>query len=152
MQYYFVWAALFVVLCIVEANTANLITIWFALGALLTLIASAIGVPPAWHFPLFVVSSLILLAITRPLIKNKLVIKGEKTNADRVIGKTALVRENITPDKFSGVVTVGGQTWSAVSSDGEAIEEGEEVVVEAIEGVKLIVVKKVSESKEKAEV
>ena len=142
MQYYIVWAALFVVLCIVEANTANLITIWFAAGALITLIATAIGVPPAWHFLIFVVSSLILLASTRPLLKKKLAVKGEKTNADRVIGKTGIVRESITPDKFSGVVTVGGQMWSAVSADGSTISEGEEVVIEAIEGVKLVVAEK----------
>ncbi len=142
MQSYIVWAALFVVLCIVEANTANLMTIWFACGALITLISVALGVPPAWQIPIFIVSSLILLALTRPLIKKKLAVKGEKTNADRVVGKTAIVRESITPDKFSGTVTVGGQVWSAVSSDGSVIGEGEEVVIKAIEGVKLVVASK----------
>lgn len=142
MQTYIVWAALFVVLCVVEANTANLMTIWFACGALITLISVALGVPPAWQIPIFIVSSLILLALTRPLVKKKLAVKGEKTNADRVVGKTAIVRESITPDKFSGTVTVGGQVWSAVSSDGSVIGEGEEVVVEAIEGVKLVVASK----------
>ncbi len=142
MQTYIVWAALFVVLCIVEANTANLMTIWFACGALITLISVALGVPPAWQIPIFIVSSLILLALTRPLVKKKLAVKGEKTNADRVVGKTAIVRESITPDKFSGTVTVGGQVWSAVSSDGSIIDEGEEVVIEAIEGVKLVVASK----------
>ena len=68
MQTYIVWAALFVVLCIVEANTANLMTIWFACGALITLISVALGVPPAWQIPIFIVSSLILLALTRPLV------------------------------------------------------------------------------------
>lgn len=139
MQYYIIWAVLFVVLCVIEANTANLMTIWFAAGALITLIATAFGVPPAWQFWIFVISSIILLTATRPLVKKKFAIKNEKTNADRVIGKTAIVRESITPDKFSGTVTVGGQVWSAVSSDGSVIEEGEEVVIEAIEGVKLIV-------------
>ena len=142
MQTYIAWAALFVVLCIVEANTANLMTIWFACGALITLISVALGVPPAWQIPIFIVSSLILLALTRPLVKKKLAVKGEKTNADRVVGKTAIVRESITPDKFSGTVTVGGQVWSAVSFDGSTIDEGEEVIVEAIEGVKLVVASK----------
>ena len=142
MQTYIVWAALFVVLCIVEANTANLMTIWFALGALITLVAVALGVPPAWQIPIFIVSSLILLAFTRPLIKKKFSGKAEKTNADRVIGKTAIVQDSITPDKFSGTVTVSGQVWSAVSSDGSTIDAGEEVVIEAIEGVKLVVASK----------
>lgn len=142
MPYYIVWAVLFVLLCIIEANTLNLITIWFAAGALITLIGVALGLPPGWQIPVFIVSSVLLLALTRPLVKKKSIIKGEKTNADRVIGKTAIVCESITPDKFSGTVTVGGQVWSAVSSDGSIIEEGEEVVIEAIEGVKLIVAAK----------
>ncbi len=142
MQYYIIWAVVFVVLCVIEANTANLMTIWFAAGALITLVATALGVPPAWQFWIFVISSLILLVATRPLVKKKLAVKGEKTNADRVIGKTAIVRESITADKFSGTVTVAGQVWSAVSSDGSTIEEGEEVVVEAIDGVKLVVANK----------
>lgn len=139
MQYYIIWAVLFVVLCVIEANTANLMTIWFAAGALITLVASALGIPPVGQFWIFVISSLILLAATRPLLKKKLTVKGEKTNADRVIGKTAIVRESITADKFSGTVTVAGQVWSAVSSDGSAIDEGEEVTIEAIDGVKLVV-------------
>lgn len=148
MQYYIVWALIFVVLCIVEANTANLITIWFAAGALVTLIATAIGVPPVWHFPVFVVTSLVLLAVTRPLVKTRFAIKGEKVNADRVIGKTAVVHERISSDKFAGAVLVNGQMWSAVSSDGTTIEEGHEVVIEAIEGVKLIVAEKNKENVE----
>ncbi len=142
MQYYIIWTVLFVALCIIEASTANLLTIWFAAGALVTLIATALGVPPVWQFWIFVISSLILLAATRPLVKKKLAVKREKTNADRVIGKTAIVRESITPDKFSGTVVVSGQVWSAVTSDGSTIEEGEEVVIEAIDGVKLVVANK----------
>ena len=142
MQYYIAWAALFIVLCIVEANTANLVTIWFAAGALITLIATALGVPPAWHLPIFIVSSILLLIATRPLVKKKIMAEKEKTNAARVIGKTAIVKESITPDKFSGIVVVGGQVWSAVSADGSVIEAGDEVVIEAIEGVKLVVAAK----------
>lgn len=142
METYIVWAALFIVLCIVEVNTANLVTIWFALGALVTLIAVSFGLPPAWQIPLFIISSVLFLALTRPLIKKKLTPGKEKTNADRLIGKTATVNEDITPDKFAGTVTIGGQVWSAVASDGEIIESGEQVTVEAIDGVKLVVSRK----------
>lgn len=143
MEAYIVWSALFIVMCIVEANTANLTTIWFAAGALVTLIAIAIGIPPAWQIPVFVISSAVFVLLTRPIVKKKLMKDKEKTNLDMVVGKAAIVRESITPDKFSGMVTVGGKMWSAVSADGGIIEEGEEVSVEAIDGVKLVVSKKI---------
>ncbi len=143
MESYIIWSALFIVMCIVEANTANLTTIWFAAGALVTLIAIALGIPPAWQIPVFIVSSGVFLLLTRPIVKKKLMKEKEKTNLDMVIGKTAIVRESITPDKFSGMVTVGGKMWSAISADGSIIEEGQDVVVEAIDGVKLVVSKKI---------
>ncbi len=142
MASYIVWTSLFIVLCIVEANTASLTCIWFALGALVTLIGTYIGIPPVWQIPLFVISSVVFLALTRPLVKKKLTPHKEKTNTDRLIGKTAIVTDIITPDKFAGAVTVGGQVWSAVSADGAPIEQGKEVTIEAIDGVKLVVSEK----------
>ena len=136
---YIVWIVIFAVLCIIEANTTNLVTIWFAIGSLITLIPAALGATLYTQIVVFVLSSTVLLALTRPLVKKKLSANIEKTNADRVIGKTAIVNESITADKFAGTVTVQGKIWSAVSSDGSPIEEGEEVTVEAIEGVKLVV-------------
>ena len=136
---YIVWIVIFAVLCIIEASTTNLVTIWFAIGSLITLIPAALGATLYTQIVLFVLSSTVLLALTRPLVKKKLSANIEKTNADRVIGKTAIVNESITAGKFAGTVTVQGKIWSAVSSDGSSIEEGEEVTVEAIEGVKLVV-------------
>ncbi|MBR2477014.1 MAG: NfeD family protein [Clostridia bacterium] len=138
MDYMF-WTVIFAVLCIIEANTSNLVTIWFAIGSLITLIPAALGATLYTQIVVFVLSSTVLLALTRPLVKKKLSANIEKTNADRVIGKTAIVKESITADKFAGTVTVQGKIWSAVSSDGSPIEEGEEVTVESIEGVKLVV-------------
>lgn len=143
MASYIVWTSIFVVLCVVEANTASLTCIWFALGALVTLIGSYLGIPYAWQAPVFVISSVMFLILTRPLVKKKLTPNKEKTNTDRLIGKTAIVTDSITPDKFAGTVTVGGQVWSAVSSDGKAIAAGKEVNIEAIDGVKLVVSEKI---------
>jgi len=143
MPHYIFWTAVLVILCLIEANTANLITIWFAAGALVTLIVSSFGVSVLSQVSVFIISSVLFLLLTRPLVKKKLSVNTQKTNSDMVIGKTAIVRESITPEKFSGLVTVGGKMWSAVSADGSVIDEGEEVTVEAIEGVKLVVAKKI---------
>ena len=62
-----------------------------------------------------------------------------KTNLDAVVGMEALVTEAIDNINARGAVKVYGKEWSARSADGEPVPAGTTVVVERIEGVKLIV-------------
>jgi membrane protein implicated in regulation of membrane protease activity len=87
----------------------------------------------------FVVLGVILLLTTRNVLEKYLKPKSIKTNLDRVVGMNALVTEDI--DKFNvGEVKVDGKKWSAISN--QKIVRGEEVIVEKIDGVKLIVKKR----------
>ena len=139
MWQYVFWTAAIVVFCIAEGASFNLVTIWFAFGAVGALIAAIAGASFLVQMVVFVLVAAILLAATRPLVKKRLRIKDEKTNADRVIGKHGFVTEDISPEKFAGKVKVCGQVWSAVSADGGYIHTGKTVEVARIEGVKLIV-------------
>jgi membrane protein implicated in regulation of membrane protease activity len=65
--------------------------------------------------------------------------KSEATNADRVIGLEGIVTTEIDPMHATGLVTVKGQVWSAVSADGLKIAEGTTVVVKEIRGVRVVV-------------
>ena len=65
----YLWAALTVVLIIVEAVTVQLVTIWFAIGSLAALIANLAGANGVWQGIIFVVVSLAVLALTRPYVK-----------------------------------------------------------------------------------
>ena len=65
--------------------------------------------------------------------------KTQPTNADRCIGETAMVTEDIDNIAGKGRVEVNGISWTARSSDGASFRKGELVTVERIEGVKLIV-------------
>lgn len=65
--------------------------------------------------------------------------KTQPTNADRCIGETAMVTEDIDNIAGKGRVEVNGISWTARSSDGANFRKGELVTVERIEGVKLIV-------------
>ncbi len=136
------WIAAIVTLCIVEALTWNLVTIWFAFGSVAALFMEMAGFSIPAQIGVCLVISFVLLLFTKPIVDKKLKPRKEPTNADKNIGKTGIVTENITPDKFAGKVKVDGQVWSAVSKDGSILIEGETVVVDAISGVKLIVEKK----------
>jgi len=66
-------------------------------------------------------------------------IKAEATNADRNIGKIAVVTQEINNLEGTGQVKVAGNTWTARTVNDEIVPEGAEVTVKEISGVKLMV-------------
>lgn len=133
------WAVALVVLLIVEGVTAQLVTIWFAAGSLAALIAAILKAPVLAQIVLFVVVSAVSLIATRPLVKKITSKKSESFNADKNIGKMAVVTEDIDNLNGTGAAKLDGLVWTARSSDGSKIEAGKSVIVEKIEGVKIIV-------------
>ena len=134
-----VWVVIMVVFLVVEATTAGLTCIWFAIGALAALIAALFGAPIWLQLVWFFVVSVVTLYFTRPLVLKYVNSRSQPTNADMVIGKEALVTEAIDNVESAGAVAVGGKVWTARSENGEPIEVGSIVTVLRIEGVKLIV-------------
>ena len=105
---------------------------------------------PVWlQVILFIAGSIVLLFLTRPLAV-KLMNKGAvRTNADSLIGKEAVVTERIDNLQSTGTVQINGQVWTARSVNPEhRIEKDEIVMVRAIEGVKLIVGKRIEPADE----
>ena len=139
MNMYIVWAAAIVVFGVFEGITAQLVSVWFVIGAVAALIATALHAPVWLQIVIFFAVSVIVLFAMRPLIKKKITPKLEKTNADRCIGKDAVVIEEINNLQASGQVKSDGKVWTARSSDGSIIPENAVVTVEKIDGVKLIV-------------
>lgn len=134
-----VWVVLMVVFLVVEAATAGLTCIWFAIGSLAALIAALIDAQLWLQIVWFLVISFVTLYFTRPLVKKYVNSRSQPTNADMVIGKEALVTEDIDNVEATGAVSVGGKVWTARSADGGRIKSGAVVSVLRIEGVKLIV-------------
>lgn len=133
------WLLLFVVLIIIELLTVNLTTIWFAFGSLVAYILSFFVSDIMIQTIIFLVSSIILLIFTRPIVKKFLLNKEVKTNADMLIGKTCVVTKEITKNE-TGEVKVNGQYWSAKAN--KKTKAGSEAKILSIEGVKLIVKEK----------
>lgn len=133
------WLVLALVAGIAEAMTVTLVSVWFAAGAVCAAIASALGASTAFQWILFWVVSLVLLIITAPLCKKFKVQKKVPTNADRVIGQTGVVTEEIHMLNGTGEVKADGKRWSAKSVGGEIIPVGAVVRIEEISGVNLIV-------------
>lgn len=133
----YIWLAVIIVMSLVEASTAQLVSIWFVLGAIVSLIVSAFVPSVLIQLAVFVLVALITLVCTRPFVKKLMQFKKEDTNLGRYIGKTALVIKDINNELGEGQVNVSGSIWTARSVNGEIIETGKSVVIRSIEGVKL---------------
>ena len=111
------WLIVVVVMAVIEIITLGLTTIWFAGGALVAFLASLLGAGLLMQTILFIVVSVILLAVTRPLAV-EFFNKGRiKTNAESLIGETAVVQQEIDNLRAKGMVSINGQEWSARSVD-----------------------------------
>lgn len=135
----YVWIAVMVIMAVFEGVTTQLVSVWFVCGALAAAIVSFFVPVFAVQFAVFVGVSLILLLVTKPLVKKAKEIKPEPTNADRNIGKIAIVTQEINNTAGTGQVKLGGNTWTARTVNDEIIPEGAEVTVREISGVKLMV-------------
>lgn len=133
------WSVLLILFIIAEAITVQLVSIWFAIGSLVALIANFCGANILVQAALFVGVSFAALLLTRPLVKKFSTPKIQRTNIDRIIGERAIVTEEIDNLRAIGVVKVDGKSWSARSADGSIIPAGSVVEVQKIDGVKLIV-------------
>ena len=139
------WLIAVALFLLIEFATTALTTIWFAGGALIALICSLLGGPVWLQCALFAAGSVVLLFLTRPLAVRLLKKDAVRTNADSLIGKEAVVTEKIDNLRSTGAVQVSGQVWTARSVNPEHIIEKDEIVmIRAIEGVKLIVGKRIS--------
>ncbi|HIW84529.1 MAG TPA: NfeD family protein [Candidatus Dorea gallistercoris] len=134
------WLAIFVILLIIEIITMGLTTIWFALGALAAFLAGIFGFGTAAQIGVFLVVSVILLILTRPIAVKYFNKDREKTNVESLIGQHGLVLEEVDTLKATGLVEVNGQEWSAKTDEPDGnIPKNAVVVVNGIQGVKLIV-------------
>ncbi len=134
-----VWTVVSVIFLIVEALTTAMCAVWFVVGAGVALVTAALGGSLWLQITLFVVVSGICLVLIYPQMKKMMNKDTQATNADMALGSQCVVTQRIDNLAGTGTVSLGGKTWTARSSNGEIYEEGAVVVVQSIQGVKLIV-------------
>lgn len=136
------WIIICVIMVVTETATLQLISIWFAGGALLAFAASFF-LSFEWQFAIFAFSSFIFLICTMPFIRKFKNQKYIPTNYDIDIGKTVTVTETIDRKNNSGRAVLNDVSWLAVSeNENDIIQKGENVVIKDIKGAKLIVSRK----------
>ena len=132
------WAGWLIVagICfVIEIYTIGFFVFWFGISALITMLSSFFISSIFIQAMIFVISSSLLLLFTKPLSKK--FIKEDQTtstNVYSIIGKDALVIENIDNITGEGKIKVNGEIWSAISDTN--IEKDTKVKVLNINGVK----------------
>ena len=136
----FYWLIIFVIALIVEIATMGLTSIWFAGGALIAWVFAKIGFGLPVQIIVFIIGSVLLLILTRPIAVRFFNAERQKTNAESLIGECAVVTEEVDTLQAKGTVVIRGMEWSAKTDDPDGkIEKGKTVIVDGIQGVKLIV-------------
>lgn len=138
----YIWLIVFIILTAIEMATFQLVTIWFAVGAVAAFITSLFSTSLEVQLIVFLAVSMLLLILVRPIAGKFLQTKTVKTNVDSLIGDYATVTARIHNQEGFGKAVIHGQEWTAAASnDDEIIEAGSRVVVTGIRGVKLVVTK-----------
>lgn len=136
----YIWIGGAIVFAVLEATTAQLVSIWFVVGAVAAAITTIFTDNVFIQIAVFVAVSALALVLTRPISKKLTSAKKVKTNADSLIGKVGIVRTEINNTLSQGQITVNGQIWSAKTADDSVtVEVNKKVNVLEISGVKLVV-------------
>lgn len=133
-----IWAIVIIAALVIEFETANFVSIWFAAGGIIGLICAILHLEIWLQILLFAVVSGLFVVATRPFVKKISDNKTILTNADRLIGKTAIVTKDIK-EGIKGEVLVEYQNWPAISKDNKEFKTGDHVVITEISGNKMIV-------------
>ncbi len=134
-----IWLIASGVFLIAEVFTVSFLVFWLSIGALLAMLVSFFTTNVVVQMTVFVISSGLLIFATRPLV-NKLAKKDVvSTNVYSIIGKRAIVVEDIDNNTGRGQIKVDGEIWSAKTQEQHSIPKGSEVEIESINGVKAYV-------------
>ena len=135
-----IWLIISGICLIIESFTLGFFVFWFSIGAIFALITSLFTTNIIIQSTVFVITSTLLLLLTKPLIKKFVKTpKTKPTNVYSIIGKEGIVLETIESLNGTGKVKVNGELWSAISDSN--IEKDEKIKVISVNGVKLKVEK-----------
>lgn len=134
-----IWLIISGMFFILEMITVGFLVFWFGIGALFAMVSSFFTDSIIIQTTIFLISSTVLLFLTKPFVKKISNKDKVQTNAYSIIGKTGIVTKEINPKKGIGQIKIGSETWTAKSNEEEIIPVGSEVEIIEINGVKAVV-------------
>jgi len=138
--WFWIWVVLAAVLLVAEIFTAGFFMLPFGVAAAIAAVLNFFGMPLVWQFVSFIVISVVLFISLRRFADHITHEPPVKTGANRLVGKTGLVVEEIVPNTHTGQIRIEREDWRADAPGHPAVAVGTHVTVIAVEGSHLVVV------------
>lgn len=123
---WWIWLIVSLIVGIIELTTMTFVLLWIAVAGALTTVLSLV-LPELWAQVLvFAIVSVVLVVITRPLVRKWKQAKTFPNRLETMIGKTGVVVTPAEPGAFA-TVRIEGDLWSAESAS--QLHAGQSVVV-----------------------
>lgn len=141
MSGWVLWALVACGFAVGEVLTTGFFLAPFAVGGALAAGVDAVGAGELAAWLVFVLVSVLTLSLVRPLVRSRLLSSPPtRTGAAALVGKQALVLENINNHQGVGCVKIDGEVWTARSLDEDReIVAGTRVEVVDIKGATALV-------------
>lgn len=140
MEPWHIWIIVALIFFIMEIFTPGFAVACLSIGAIGSSIASACGLELKFQILVFAIATLLAFVLVRPVVLKLFHNKSKEvlTNVDALVGKHAIVSEEIKPI-VGGRVKVDGDDWKAVTADGSPVEAGKVVRILKVDSVILTV-------------
>jgi membrane protein implicated in regulation of membrane protease activity len=139
IENWLLWLIVAGIFTIGEIFTTGFFLFWFAVGSALACVAGYFGVSPVWQWSIFLVSTGILVLVSRRFADHFTGQQPPGIGADRYVGKTGVVLVRVDNVSNEGMVRIGKDVWRADSETGEIIPEGTKVHAVKLDGTHLVV-------------
>ena len=146
MAVWLMWLILAAILMIGEVFSAGFFLFWFSIGAAAAGLTALLGANEVVQLIVFVVVSGVLFATGRKFANKVTKKQPPGIGADRFVGGTGIVLEEINPSANTGKIRLNQESWRAVSENGEIVPAGASVKVQRVDGTRVIVQKKEKET------
>lgn len=113
MDLLLLWIIIAAALAVTELLTMALIAMYFAIGAAAAALVAWLDGHVALQLVAFAATGIVLLLISRPILKGRLESPTVHTNVDRMVGKRGIVTIPIDNDANTGQIRVGTEYWTA---------------------------------------
>ncbi len=140
MEVWVIWLIVATLLVIIEVLTQMVWTLCIAIGCIIALLLSILGVDLAWQLISVGAASVVAFIWLVPVLRrwhdenNRHQNRDDRTGMEALLGRRAIVTEDIRPGRL-GRARIDGDNWQVCSSSDEIIFRGSEVVVTSYDSI-----------------
>jgi len=140
MEPWMIWITIGVICIIIEIFTPGFLFMSFGIGAIITGLFTLLIDNLAWQILIFALVTFLFFLLLRKFSKKLISKDYEQTNVQALIGKKGIVIKDIQSSE-RGYVKIGGEEWSAVSEVENILLKDTKIIVQKIDGNKVVVKK-----------